>query len=65
LPKDIREEAVVCSTFPIETLLRVYVIDEFSLVRISDMTHKPILTTDHKEYILIDGNVAYIYKAGK
>ena len=46
-------------------MLKQYVKKEFDLVKISNMTSRPILTHDHKEYWVIDGNVVYIYSREK
>ena len=46
-------------------MLKQYVKKEFDLVKISNMTSRPILTNDHKEYWVIDGNVVYIYSREK
>lgn len=46
-------------------MLKQYVKKEFDLVKISNMTSRPILTNDHKEYWVIDGSVVYIYSREK
>ncbi|MGA2784260.1 MAG: hypothetical protein ABSF09_06155 [Candidatus Bathyarchaeia archaeon] len=65
MPKRFREQVIECSSITGEGLLKQYVKKEFDLVKISNMTSRPILTNDHKEYWVIDGSVVYIYSREK
>jgi len=61
-------QALQCSTISLEGLRVQHMEDKENLARISEMMHKPILCYHTRQgvmYAVLDGNIAYVYRAEK
>ncbi len=56
------EAAIECNQIESSGLLRQEVKKPEDLMRIAEDIRKPILTHDHKEYWMIDGNCVFIFR---
>lgn len=61
----LRDEAIECNAVgsAIKNMIEVELKNDSDLIRISDLTHKPIITQNHEEYWVLDGNIAYTVKS--